>query len=104
MKEKLTKNDSMCTFYGDYTTQVEQFEKLLRSYNVYHIYLATFYELFIDELSDNLYGDWREWADNVNPKYWITHIKDCDANPNRLIDWHKINNDWRELLEAIINK
>ena len=104
MKQKLTKNDSMTSVYRDVSTLVEKFEQLLRSYNVYHIYYATFYEQHADELCSNLCEDWRNWADNVNPKYWLSHIKDCDTNPNRLIDWHKINYDWQLYIEQDINK
>lgn len=98
MTNKLTKNDSMCTSYEDVSMLIDKFERLLRSYNVYHIYFATFYDQHIDELCANLYDDWRNWADNTNPRYWISRIKDCDDNPNRLIDWQRINNDWHELL------
>lgn len=103
MTHKLTKNDRISTANYDLTMIIEKFEQLLRCYNVYHIYYATFYERYIDELCSNLYDEWRNWADNVNPKNWISFVKDCDPNPNRLIDWAKINSNWRELLDSIIN-
>lgn len=82
---------------------VEAFEKLLKSRNVYYIYMATFYEQYTDELCCNLYQCWREWCDNVKPANWISFVKDTDYNPNRIIDWHSINNEWMIWIAANIN-
>ncbi len=82
---------------------IDAFERLLQSKNVYHIYMASFYEQNIDELCVNLYQEWRDWADTIKPEKWIAFVKDTDYNPNRLIDWHSINNEWIAICRDNLN-
>lgn len=87
----------------NFSEVVEAFENLLRRRNVYYIYMASFYDQYTDELCCNLYQSWREWCDNVKPANWICWVKDTDYNPNRLIDWHSIDNEWKTWVEGNLN-
>lgn len=104
MREKLTKNDSMCTVAKDFDVLAAAFEALIYESDLWMDYFYWFKEAHLNGCSEEVFTAWKSWAKSRPPKMWLCQAFIWEGTDIMYTKWNRLDNKWIKWLSENLKK